>query len=641
MNKTYDREKAHQQILKDLDSVRKYQGSMGFTKKFPTYVDFREGRQWPAPTKNTKGLPRPVINIVKMFCRNKKAAILSVPPRIVYHAETAGVGDELELKLNHFAAYAQKEMKLDAYDRDGIDDAVTKGSYFYHFYWDDTARGLDAVVAGGLRVENIDPLRIGFENPCERDEQKQKWILIISRENVSRVRQMADKGVAPSEIVPDEREMDGYGTVEQDEDELCTVLTRYFRVDGEVYFERATKQVMINAPRSLTPDVDAERAALKGEKKETPAKGIERAALYPIVAGSYERREGSIFGIGEVEGIIPNQKAVNFHIAMSLFNAQQFAWGKYIVMPNALNGQRITNEPGQVLVDYSKTGNGIKKMAEQGILSNPMELADSIITMTRAATGSTEVMTGETVGANMSGAAIAALQSQAQKPIEDLREAFWDVKRKQGIVMAQFFRLYYAGTRFTYKEQEKGLTKELVKEDVFDSSDYAGMRLDVAVETVRGSNSSNAGDINLLDSLLARNLIGLDGYLAAYPDDALSNKTDIREALVTEKQQENAQLKAQLQQLQAALQQMQVKAEADKQAVDAAHSIAAENKRLKEAYAKLYAEANTKIAQQNMAIRKLARDGMEVAADAREFAEHIAAEEGVQVPTGIPIAGGS
>ena len=59
MNKTYDREKAHQQILKDLDSVRKYQGSMGFTKKFPTYVDFREGRQWPAPTKNTKGLPRP------------------------------------------------------------------------------------------------------------------------------------------------------------------------------------------------------------------------------------------------------------------------------------------------------------------------------------------------------------------------------------------------------------------------------------------------------------------------------------------------------------------------------------------------------------------------------------------------------
>lgn len=630
MDKTYDREKAHEQILKDLDSVRAYQGSMGFTKKFATYVDFREGRQWPAATKNTKGLPRPVLNIINMICRNKRSAILSVPPRIVYRTEKPGVGDELELRLNRFAAYEQKKMRLDAYDRNGILDAVTKGSYFYHFYWDVTAHRMDALISGGMCVENIDPLQIGFENPCEHDEQKQKWILIISRENVEKVRRMADKGVKLDEIVPDDREADGYGTVEQDKKKLCTVLTRYFRVDGEVYFERATKTVMINRSRPLTPDIDAAHAEIKdGQQGKAPKKRTERATLYPIVAGSYERREGSIFGIGEVEGIIPNQKAINFHVAMSLFNAQQFAWGKYIVMPNALNGQRITNEPGQVLVDYSKTGNGIKKMTEQGILSKPMELVDAVITMTRAATGATEVMTGEAIGANMSGAAIAQLQSQAQQPVEELREAFWDVKRKQGAVMAQFFRLYYDNTKFTYEERTEGSQKPKIREDIFNGADYDGVQLDIAVETVRGSKSSNAGDINLLDSLLARGLIGLEGYLAAYPNDALSNKTDIREAITVERQSENAQLKAQVEQMQQLLTAMQQQREQEQRALASVMETQQENRRLQQALAILAAEAKKAVNAANEQIRLGNEALKQVRGDAAEFAQHIAATEGV------------
>ena len=162
MKERVDRDEALKRILEDFDRVQRYQGAMGFTRKFPQYVDFYEGRQWPAPTENTQGLPRPVINVTKMICRNKRSAILSVPTRIVYHAETFDEGGAATLAFNHFAAYIQKEMHLDAADKRAVGDGVIKGSYFYHFYWDPHAHGLDANTPGALRVEVIDPLKIGF-----------------------------------------------------------------------------------------------------------------------------------------------------------------------------------------------------------------------------------------------------------------------------------------------------------------------------------------------------------------------------------------------------------------------------------------------------------------------------------------------
>lgn len=657
-----ERDLALKCMLEDLDRVQRYQGEMGFTKKFPQYVNFYEGRQWPAVTKETKSLPRPVLNITKMICRNKRAAILSVPTRIVYHAESFDEGGQMALSFNRFADYIQKEMRLGAADKLAVHDAVVKGSYFYHFYWDASAEGLDANTQGALRVEVIEPLKIGFANPAERDEQKQDWILLISRERVSRVKEMADKNVDRDRIVSDERLADGYTVVEQGKDELCTVITRYFRKNGEVYFERATKSVLLNAPRPLTPPV----ARVKEEMASADALGLaveepfdmpaRRARLYPIVAGSYEPREGSIFGIGEVEGIINNQKAINQHVAMSLYDAEQSAWSKWVVDPRALNGQRITNDPGQVLTDYSKTGNGIRRLTPQALLSRPMELVESLVGLTRATTGATEVMTGEAIGANMSGAAIAQLQSQAQQPVEELRERFWDVKRRQGEVLAQFFRLCYYEEPYVFEEtasQNDALPTAMsqsdaasaampqISESSFTGSDFDGMRFDVTVEAVRGSKSSNAGDINLLDTLLARGAIDVDTYLSVYPDDAISNKTALREAIAGARGSEVQSLRAQNGQLQQQLAAVQQEMASYAKAFEGLRTMAEQYKRLQVSYAELYSEANKKIVQANAMIAagnaeieagnaKLA----ETTADATEFAQMLAASDVTQGAAG-------
>ena len=41
-----------------------YQAQLGLSKNLPIFVNFYEGKQWPAETKRTRGLPRPVINLI-------------------------------------------------------------------------------------------------------------------------------------------------------------------------------------------------------------------------------------------------------------------------------------------------------------------------------------------------------------------------------------------------------------------------------------------------------------------------------------------------------------------------------------------------------------------------------------------------
>ena len=108
-----------------------YQSRTGLRVNIPKFVDFYEGRQWPQPTESTKNLPRPVVNIVKMICRNKKSSILSTPVRILY--KTYSEGTDID-KLNSFVESIEKELDQEGLDRLALDDGVKKGSYFYHYY---------------------------------------------------------------------------------------------------------------------------------------------------------------------------------------------------------------------------------------------------------------------------------------------------------------------------------------------------------------------------------------------------------------------------------------------------------------------------------------------------------------------------
>jgi len=551
------------------ESALEYQISSGIRKSIPEYVSFYEGKQWPAPTKNTKNLPRPVINIVKMICRLKKSAILSTPVRIIYKCGDKSVDTDT---LNDFSAHILKEIDQDSIDREAIDEATKKGSYFYHYFWN-TENGLDV---GKLDCELIDPLNIFFENPCELDEQKQKWIIISTREEIDSVCRNSDTGLSIYDILPEE-ENDG-GQVGKNR--LCTVLTMYYREGRGVHCVRSVKGAIVKSPFSIAPNIALACDAM--ELKDGKERHSREARLYPLVCGYYEKKDKCIYGLSEVEGLIPNQKAINFNIAMSLLNAQEVAWGKYIALPGALKGQTINNAPGQVLIDYSGTGNGIKKLQDNYMQSFPMELVKTITDLTRSVTGTSEFMTGEVQGSGMSGTAIARLQSQAQLPIEDLRALFMSVKRKQGKVLAQFFKLYYPSYSFTVEKDGCSQRK------CFICDNYRDAELEVLCEAVSGLNASAAGDISMLDTVLKHGKISLEAYINAYPDDALTDKKKLLERIKDERIGKEAIMESELKELTEQLKEANETIEKQNSTVSRVLSIIRENQQLKEFISKEY-----------------------------------------------------
>ena len=538
------------------------QAMTGLREKIPECVDFYEGRQWPKPTESTKNLPRPVVNIVKMICRAKKGAILSTPVRIQYKSYSALTNVE---KFNSFASSIFREIGQDELDRRAIDDGIKKGSYFFHYYWNSEEISNESGEMGALSCELIDPLNIFFANPAELDEQKQDWIIIRSFPTVKNlIKDITDKRLLNSILF---EACEGKGEISP-ERETIPLFTRYFKRDGVVYCVKETKKNTLTEEFKIVPDklelseiFDA-LYAKDDVKKQEPSQNrtlwarpqqITRCKikqLYPIVSGYYERKEGSIYGMGEVEGLIPNQKAINFNIAMNLLNAQQCAWGKYIALPNALGNQKISNVPGQVLIDFSGTGEGIKRMPEGEISSSPMSITLSLEELTRTVSGASSVLTGDAYSSNLSGAAIAYLQSQAQVPIDELRSSFWHAKRKQGKVVAQFLRHFYFKRAFL-NHQGASSDEKIAHYDEFSSSDYEGACFEVYVEAVGGTKSSLASDISLLDTCLKNGNISLETYIRAYPESAITNKEEILKQIRLEKESEIEALKKEIQALKA------------------------------------------------------------------------------------------
>ena len=528
-----------------LDALTKRQ-TMDLRDKIPACIDFYEGRQWPEPTESTKNLPRPVVNIIKMICRSKKGAILSTPVKVQYKSYSSYTDTE---KFNAFAKSVFKGMHQEELDRKGIDSAIKKGSYFFHYFWDSDAISLQGGESGALMCELIDPLNIFFSDPAQLDEQKQDWIMIVSKKPVSKIISLCDEASTSRHleylISTDEA---------RDEEGKVKLFTRYFRKNGEIWCERHTMYHTISRPFKVIPNHDGiildEQGGSQNQAKmrHSPIKNVFERELYPIVCGVYESREGSIYGMGEVEGLIPNQKSINFNIAMSLLNAQQCAWGKYIALPNALNGQKISNVPGQILIDYSGTGQGIKRLPEGELSKSPLEITTLLEELTRSTSGASDVVTGESFGTNLSGAAIAYLQAQAQVPLEELKSEFYSVKRKQGEVVAQFLKHYYFKRAFIKEVQEqKGNIHE--EFDEFSSIDFENSLFDVYVEAVGGTKATVASDISMLDTCLKNGSISLETYIRAYPESAITNKEAILKQIELEKSSEINALRAELLQI--------------------------------------------------------------------------------------------
>lgn len=531
-------------IWDDYQKGLEYQNKLNLKNTLETCVKFNEGEQWPKPTERTKNMPRPVINLIKFIVNNKRANILSSKIKVVFkpmmyitseNEKEATKGAE---NFTNFAHHISKELRQEELDNLAITDGVVKGTYIYHYFWDKESKSGLAKFGGGLNGQIIDALNIVFANPKEKDEQKQKWIIIQGRENVESLKKLAERNRITKEEIDLISADDGdnnYDSKEQDTEKYATVLTRYFRINGEVYYTKSTKEILVQKSTPLTPNArDIEiKVNENGETNEDleeiqqdkPTFEKYKMTLYPIAVGNYTPREKSIYGIGEVEQLIAIQKAINFNYAMMQMAGQNMGFPKMTVSPRALQGQKITNSPGEILVDYSNSVNGIRYLQPPNFSLTPMTVTDKLIELARTITGATEVANGEVLGANMSGSAIVALQSQAKVPTEDIQKKFWRVHEKIARIWEQFFKAYYTFDNEFLIENENSS----IEPARFNGADYQNTEFTTTIDVGPGSAYSESMEIALLENALTTGNITFDEFIELYPDDAMPFKTRLKQ----------------------------------------------------------------------------------------------------------------
>ena len=532
-----------------LDGV-KYQQSMGFTTDFPKFISFKEGDQWAAVTENTKNLPRPVFNITEMFIRSKRAAVTNQGLSLVYtplevfdDEKTQARAEQGAKDFTDFAKIMWENLDQEELNNEFVDDAVTVGTGILHYYWNLNKKGGNQLKWNGdLQGEVLDPLNVFFANPHRKKVQDQEWIIIQDRMTVKEARDLARHEGIAEELVrligADNNESGEYTaeTKEVTENDKITVLLKYFKKDGAVYYSKSTSSLVIIDDRLLTPEVEG---------------STYKMGLYPIALMSCIRRKKCIYGLGYAQDVIAINKAVNQLKAMQLLNAIQCGNPALVTRPNAIR-QKITNQGGQIITDYSPNGDGIRYMQPPNFSTIFSQLGNEMFELARTTTGVTDVSTGETLGANMAASAIIALQNQAKTPIKELQNRYFSAIKEVGDIWLEFFKAYYNLDRNMIVEDEDGNAENRI----FNGSQYADIDYKLKVEVAVATDKETLA-VSLLDSMRQREDINKEQYVELMPDAAMPFKADIKEIWKKEKQDVLVQAMGQIKQQQMIIDQLQ------------------------------------------------------------------------------------
>lgn len=443
--------------------------------------------------------PKPTMNICREYEEKAVAKLLETECSLEFTAERE---DQDLTRLDEFYEFQMGKIhnksKVARVCARGIIDGVGVMLTCY----DADEIGSNSIYRGFLKREVIPFERTYWANPTIEDPQDQSYWGYYQDMEISAVRAMLAKeyGVKLGKkgdeeykekyslIVPDDQiEERGNIAYDQIDPKTIRVYWRFFRVDGEVAFEAATKYCYIfKHPHALNPDVnevalaELKRDYREGETKtyEVPDYNIDpgRYALfekavaesqgevserkrkfyrYPVQTFRPYPFDQSVLGLSAVSLLIPNQKIINliyFYITLIM---QYHAMPKWVVTPNALQGQVPNNEPNQVITDYSKPAenggrSGISRLsATDAVPANLITLGSEMQNETRV-TNSFENITGQTNSGD-SGFLYQQKVQQANLTLEQPQRRLWDFQEEVAETDLLFFAHYVEEAAFTRK----------------------------------------------------------------------------------------------------------------------------------------------------------------------------------------------
>ncbi len=512
------------------ESLRAYNSTFKPNKDYYNSIkvwnDFYNGDQWPG-LEGDQSLPQLVFNIIKRVVEFKIASLTSsdiavnIEP-LEYTPKPQGV-TELDTSdfLNAEIKNIFEKINMKIKTKDVLLDGAITGDMCFHIIFNPKKKPYRSFenVLGEIEIETIDATNIGFGNANIKDVEKQPWIIVVGRDTVKNLKAEAksNKDSIKSDTDTQYQTTEFADTeinIEGDDEGKALYIYLYEKKDGKVVVTKCTQTAII------FENVDT---------------GLSR---YPIAFSNWYKQKNTFHGRGEVEGLCPNQIAINKMFAMIVYHQMMTAFPTAVYDGDVL--EDWTNEIGTAFRLEGLNGRSIKDVA--GYLE-PSNMSDYIIKVidlafqyTKECLGVSDAALGQIDPKNTS--AIIAVQKSTAVPLSNIRDNLYDLVEQLTMILIDMMAVKY-GQRPVLIMNEDGSRKL----ELFDFSQLQGMDLKTSIDVGETSYYSEIASLQTLDNLLNADRIEFIDYLERVPAELIPKKaeliTKLKEAV--EVQQQNAQ----------------------------------------------------------------------------------------------------
>ena len=616
-----------------------YKSSTNLNKYIKEAQDFYNGTQY--SSENYENMIRVTLNICSFSTNIKASKVVGTPIHIRFTSDNENVDCTA---LQRFDEYCISKLNEKTENFQSALDGFNNGTSIIYYRWDEDDTSYKGIYKGGLVLTHIDPRNFAVANPYIKDIQNQKWVMFWKDEEVAAIKSLVEgknRKERMEQIIPDDYEArkDFYDkNPDAMNHALARLYTRFFKINGEVYFMASTANCdLFEYPHALNPkvnksiikkimdeykkktesnntndeeslekipdyDIDYEDVVIQLTKTEKFSdeeykKEKEKFSLYPFAVFIPFTINGSFYGRSDVKSLIPIQKGINFMLNMMLMCAQNNAYNKIFAKEGALQGQIITNEPGQVLTDYSKFTNGwgIKFAESQPMPNGMIDFVENLLGMVRVIYGFNDVMDGSVSNQDMSGYMLQQMIKQSNTTIEQQQQLFWKFCKDKAAIRLTFYKFFVDKAKYTYEledyevdsnedarkklknrkmtleKQGKTLAIGDVDLDIptrktqvktFTKEDIYGSNFDIAIDVLQGLVDSELAESQMWDTLILNGGIQnmspelLEMYLEANPTVSQHTKHALKAIVEKQKRSENYQLKQKLEEASAYLQKL-------------------------------------------------------------------------------------
>ena len=512
-------------IRKGLEEVwGEYQKSVSYCQNINLFEtvqrneDFYVGDQWKGV--NAPDLDKPVYNMLQRPVSYLIASIISDNVGIKYSPfEEEADGKELMEMLEGQTRKIMDLAKMNQLLREFLQNSCVDGDGCLHFWFEaKPAKTLEdgRIVNNGLiHAEVLENIHVFFGNTESIVVETQPWILIRYRKGLEELKEWAAENGVDAEMIRADKDTET--TNSEHEGEKVTVLRKYWKQNGTVWYLEQTHDVALTKPQDT---------------------GMHR---YPLVWMPWEKIKNRYHGKAVLDGMIQNQiyrnkMAAMAHRFMQLMGYQKIAYNR-TMLPHGWS-----NRVGEAIPVNGDPSQAISTpLATPSMSPQVMELLAFNKNETVEAVGASDAALGNIKPDNA--AAIIATQKATAVPLERKRMNYHDAVESCCRIWLDMMGVYYGKRLVKMKDPTLEVLPGMPDERpavhfLYDFSQLQQMDLAVNIEVGAASYWSELMESTTLSNLYTAGVIDGEMYIEHLPDGVLSQKQSILDAIRKRKAQQ-------------------------------------------------------------------------------------------------------